>query len=85
MAFKFIFSQEALYQLKKLDNETAKRIIKKLEDTSKNPIHFFKRLSGREEYKIRIGDYRIIANITRNDKTVFIRSVGHRKNIYKKK
>ena len=85
MAFKFVFSNEALYQLKKLDNETAKRIIKKLEEASKDPIHFFKRLSGREEYKIRIGDYRKIANITQNNKTVFIRSVGHRKNIYKKK
>jgi len=84
MAFKLVFSEEALYQLKKLDNKTAKRILDKLQSSAKNPVHFFERLSGREEYKLKIGDYRVIANILQNENTVFIRSLGHRKNIYKK-
>jgi len=84
MAFKIVFSDEASYQLKKLDNKTAKRVLDKIESTSKNPSHFFERLSGRDEYKLRAGDYRIIANILQNDKMIFIRSLGHRKNIYKR-
>ena len=83
--FKVVFSQEAVYQLKKLDNRNASRIIEKIRKTSKNPLHYFKRLSGREEYKLRVGDYRIIANIMQNEKTIFIRSLGHRKEIYKKR
>lgn len=81
--FKLIYSEEALYQLKKLDNDTAKRIIEKIGETRENPAHFFKRLAGREEYKLRAGDYRIIADIMQKEKTIFIRSLGHRKKIYK--
>lgn len=84
MPFKIIFSDEALYQLKKLDNKTAKRVLDKIESASKNPLHFFERLSGRDEYKLRAGNYRVIANILQNDKTIFVRSLGHRKNIYKR-
>lgn len=84
MTFKIVFSDEALYQLKKLDNKTAKPVLDKIESASENPLHFFERLSGRDEYKLRAGDYRIIANILQNDKTIFVRSLGHRKNIYKR-
>ena len=83
MTFKLLYSEEALSQLKKLDNAAAKRILDKLDATCENPAHFFERLVGREEYKIRIGDYRVIAKIFHNDGTIFIQSLGHRKNIYK--
>ncbi|MEK6982367.1 MAG: type II toxin-antitoxin system RelE/ParE family toxin [Candidatus Micrarchaeota archaeon] len=85
MIYKLIFSDESLLQLRKLDNPTAKRIIEKLETTLENPDHFFERLAGREESKIRIGDYRIIARILRNDNIVFLMSIGHRKNIYERR
>lgn len=85
MTFKFIFSEEALFQLKKLDNETAKRILDRIEKAAENPTHFFERLAGRDDYKLRTGDYRILAKIMFKEKTVFILSLGHRKNIYKTK
>lgn len=81
--FKIVFSQEALYQLKKLDNRNAGGIIEKTKETVENPLHYFKRLRGREEYKLRVGNYRIIANIMQKEKTIFVRSLGHRKNVYK--
>jgi len=84
MTFKLIFSEEALLQLRKLDNKTAKRIVDKLETSLENPLHFFERLTGRDDYKIRIGDYRVIAKIFHTEKTIFIMSLGHRKNIYEK-
>ena len=84
MTFKLIFSEESLSQLKKLDNPTAKRIIDKLDSAIEDPVHFFQRLAGREEYKLRVGDYRVISRIIFNEKTLVILSVGHRKNIYKK-
>ena len=84
MRSSIIFSDEALAQLRGLDNKTAKRILDKLEDASSNPSHFFERLVGREEYKIRIGDYRVVAKILFKENTIFILSLGHRKNIYKR-
>ena len=37
-----------------------------------------------DSYKIRIGDYRIFADYSENDKKLIIRSIKHRRNAYKK-
>ncbi len=84
MNFKLVFSEESLSQLKKLDNQTAKRILDRLDSSLENPSHFFERLVGREDYKLRAGDYRIIAKIMSSEKTVFVLSLGHRKNVYER-
>ena len=83
--FEAIFSDEALSFLKKLDNKSAERILDKIDDGLAEPERFFKRLSGREEFRLRIGDYRAIARILKQEQKVFIISIGHRKNIYGKK
>jgi mRNA interferase RelE/StbE len=83
MAFELKFANDSLRELKKLENKEAKRIIEKLKEAAKNPTSFFERLVGREEYKLRVGDYRIIANMLIKEKKIFVRSVGHRKNVYK--
>ena len=84
MAFSILFSDESAYELKKLDNATAKRIILRINQASENPSHFFERLSGRDEFKLKAGDYRILAMISQKDNMICIQSLGHRKNIYKK-
>ncbi|MEK6972569.1 MAG: type II toxin-antitoxin system RelE/ParE family toxin [archaeon] len=84
MGFKLIFSEEASSQLKKMENIIAKRVLVKLDNTKEDPFQYFERLAGREEYKLRVGDYRIIAKIFPNENNIFIFSIGHRKNIYKK-
>ncbi len=82
--FKVEYSEESLSQLKRLNKNIIKRAIKKVEDARSGPYKFFKRLTGRPEYKLRVGDYRIIADIEQDNGTVFVRSIGHRKEIYKK-
>jgi len=81
---KLEFAHEALRELKRLENKEAKRILEKLKQSAKNPASFFERLVGREEYKLRVGDYRVIANILNKEKKIVVRSLGHRKNVYKK-
>jgi len=70
--------------LGKIDKSVAKRILKKIENAVDNPHNFFKQLVGRHEYKLRLGDYRVIANVDDQTKQILIRTVGHRKNIYDK-
>ncbi len=81
--FDVEYSEEALFQLRRLDIPIAKRIIQKVETTRTDPYRFFVRLVGRTEYKLRVGDYRVIADIEENRRVIVIRSLGHRKNIYK--
>ena len=81
--FEVEFSEESLFQLRGLEVPVAKRIILKIESTRSDPHRFFVRLVGRTEYKLRVGDYRVIADIEENRRVIVVRSLGHRKNVYK--
>jgi mRNA-degrading endonuclease RelE of RelBE toxin-antitoxin system len=52
--------------------------------TKEKPLHYFDRLTKRPGYKLRIGNYRAIADINEKTKTIIILLIRHRKNIYKK-
>lgn len=82
MPYKIIFSEGAGTQLKRLDRTSAARIIKKLESIAENPNRFMARLENREELKLRIGDYRLIAMVLPKENTIFIIAAGHRRDIY---
>ncbi len=81
--FEVEYSEESLFQLRGLDVSVSKRIIRKIESTRSDPHRFFVRLVGRTEYKLRVGDYRVIVDIEENRRVIVIRSLGHRKNIYR--
>ncbi|MBN4049196.1 type II toxin-antitoxin system RelE/ParE family toxin [archaeon AH-315-M20] len=82
--YKVIFDPEAIEFLEKAEKRLAKRIWAKVISTKENPHHFFEGLTGRKDYKLRIGDYRAIADIDDKNKQIEITLIGHRKNIYKK-
>ncbi len=85
MDFKVEYSAEAVMQLERLEKTIAKRIIKKIERSQTDPHKFFKMLSGRTEYKLRVGNYRVIADIDDKKQHILIRSAGHRRNIYERR
>ncbi|MEK6905127.1 MAG: type II toxin-antitoxin system RelE/ParE family toxin [Nanoarchaeota archaeon] len=80
--YEIIFDEEAIEFLNTLTKEIKERIFRKIISTKENPFHFFERLSGRSEYKLRIGDYRVIADIDQGTKKVNITFVGHKKKVY---
>jgi mRNA interferase RelE/StbE len=82
--YTVIYDEETLQYLEKLETKIRKRIFEKIISTKENPFHYFERLTGRGEFKFRVGDYRIIADIDENTKKISILFIDHRKNIYKK-
>jgi len=75
------WKEHALQNLEKLENSISKRIIKKVEELSENPFSKdIKKLKGSSDFRLRIGDYRIIFSIEKD--ILQILKVGHRKNIY---
>jgi len=83
--YSIIFDEEAIEFLEKLEKNVARRIYNKIIETEEIPHRFFERLAGRMDYKLRIGDYRAIAEIDNEKKIIQITLIGHRKNVYKKK
>ena len=81
--YELILDPEALDFLEKMDKKLGRRIWVKIQSTKKDPHHFFERLAGRDDYKLRIGDYRAIADIDDDIRRIEITLIGHRKNIYK--
>jgi len=79
------YDEEALENLEKLEKKIRKRIFEKISSTKENPFHYFERLTGRNDYKLRVGDYRVIADIDEKTCKISILFVDHRKNVYKKK
>jgi mRNA-degrading endonuclease RelE of RelBE toxin-antitoxin system len=80
--YEVIFDEEAIEFLNKLPKELKRRIFDKIISTKENPFHYFERLAGRDDYKLRIGSYRAIADIS--SKRIRITVIGHRRNVYNK-
>lgn len=76
-------------QFKKID-PFAQRLIKKwIQDNltgCENPRRYGKSLSGnrKEQWRYRIGNYRIIVHIEDSELVILALTVGHRKEVYKK-
>ncbi len=71
-------------ELRKLPKDIAKRLVKRIDLSKKDPKHFLDKLEDDPGCKIRAGDYRAIVDIIEKEKTIAVRIVGHRKNIYKR-
>ena len=73
----------AAKQLDKLSDAISTPILKSIESLAFNPrSHGCKKLKGREGYRIRIGDYRVIYTIFDKVLLVEVIDVGNRKDIY---
>ena len=81
------YKASAIRQLKKLDQQAAKRITSYLEvalQKTNDPRSSGKALKGisGNQWRYRIGDYRVICNIQDKHLTVLVLKLGHRKDIY---
>jgi len=81
--FEIKWDERALNELSKLENQISSRIHKKVDELKYGfKSKDIKRLKGKDEFRLRIGDYRILFSLGNN--LIIIWKVGHRKNIYKR-
>ena len=87
MAWKVEFENQARKELKKVDPQQAKQIVKYLFERiagDNDPYRFGEPLkydlSGL--WKYRIGDYRVICHIESEKMIVLVVRIGHRKGVY---
>ena len=81
--YKISLTKTAQKQLDKLPNNVAMPIIEAIEKLATNPRPSgCKKLKGRDGYRIRKGDYRIIYDIYDEELVIDVIALGHRKEIY---
>lgn len=83
MSWKIIWKPKSQRFLESLDNETASRILNKIDLLKENPFRYIEHYEG-EYYKIRIGDYRALIDMDFENKNIIIEVLDKRGKVYKR-
>lgn len=84
-AYALEYSEKAVKIIKKLDKTIAVPILEKLERLASNVdevkhLALTGNLSGL--YKLRVGDYRVLYSLNREERIITVENLGHRKEVY---
>ena len=81
---KILFVKSAEKELLSLNKSLGQRIVQKISLLENNPYgQNSQKLEGSKGYRIRIGEYRVVYIIDKENKTILIIKIGHRKEIYR--
>lgn len=71
-------------QLNRLPDDLADRLEQKMLSLEEDPRPYdCRKLKGREAYRLRLGNYRFIYEVSDKVLVVLVLKVGHRKDVYK--
>jgi len=78
------WTERAIRDLDRLNVPVARRGVAKLEQAAGNPGRYFRRLAASEDYKLRIGDYRLLAILSHETRTIYVERVDHQSRVYER-
>ncbi|MFH1306899.1 MAG: type II toxin-antitoxin system RelE/ParE family toxin [Candidatus Micrarchaeota archaeon] len=81
--WRVFYTKKADAQLISLDRKISESIYKKIRQAKQNPHHYFVKLVSFPYYKLRVGDYRVIADLQEEVQIIAIIKIGHRKKVYR--
>lgn len=83
--YEISYARSVLKSLRKLDRDTARRILQAIDALSVEPRPPGCRqlVGGNGELRIRVGDYRVIYSVHDEEVVVLVLQVGHRREIYR--
>jgi len=77
---ELIIDTDAAKEFAKLPETVKRRILSKLLMAKDEPHRYFSRLVGRDDYRLRVGDYRVIADL--EPTRIVVTAVKHRREAY---
>lgn len=84
--YKIVFKKEVVKSLGKLPRNVEKTIREKLEAIAANPYAEHpnaKKLQGREGYRLRVGDWRVLYEIQNDQLVILVLKVAPRGEVYR--
>ena len=84
-SYKIIFKPSVEKDLRSLPPLMVPRVFKRIESLKNNPFpHQSIKLAATEQlYRVRIGDYRMIYGVDKNNLQVIVHYVRHRRDVYR--
>ena len=84
MSYEILIEHRAQKEISKLPSSICARVSRAIESLSSEPRPNCKKLAGsRNEWRVRVGDYRILYVINNFAKQVAVYAVGHRRDVYR--
>ena len=84
--YRILFRNSASKELRGIPRAVLKKIWDRIEALAREPRPpGSEKMAGREHYRLRRGDYRIVYSIDDREKRILIDKVGHRKDIYRER
>jgi mRNA interferase RelE/StbE len=84
MSYHINILRRAQKSLSKLPQDEYERIKETIQSLATTPRpNGSRKLTGREGWRLRVGDYRVIYEIDDPQKTITVLSIGHRREIYR--
>jgi mRNA interferase RelE/StbE len=84
MKFEVLYDPKAEKQLDRLPKDTARRILKKMKEVAVSGHGIEALKDAQYGFKVRVGDYRVLVDVTHKPNTIIVRYIGHRSVIYKR-
>jgi mRNA interferase RelE/StbE len=82
--FSLHFGRSAEKELAALPRNVQTRIARALRDLQTNPFPpQVKKLKGLGDYRIRVGDYRILYVVEHSTERIIVVAIGHRRDVYR--
>ena len=82
--WRYIILKPAERYLRRIPPKNRQRLFEELDKLLSAPTQVdFKKLKGRKGYRLRVGDYRILIKIKREERLFVITNIGSRGDIYK--
>jgi mRNA interferase RelE/StbE len=81
------YTSRAIKDINKLPLEARKKIFDAITEIKENPYSHVKKLKTSPDspiYSLRVGEYRVLLNITRSQLIIFVIGAGYRSTVYRK-
>lgn len=82
--YRITVKKSAARELEIVPKKDLQRIIRRIQSLSSDPRPYgSQKLSGKEYYRVRQGDYRIVYSIDDEDLLIDVVKIGHRREVYR--
>ncbi len=82
--YKITIKKSAAKELAEIPKKDLPKIVKRIQSLAQNPRpHGSQKLSRKEEYRVRQGNYRIVYSVDDKVLAVDVVKIGHRREVYR--
>ena len=82
--YKITVKKSAAKELESIPKKDLRKVVRRIKSLGQEPRpHQVQKLSHKEQYRVRQGDYRIIYSIDDKNLIIDIVKIGHRREIYR--